>query len=55
MYNLGDIIETKKPHVCKSSTWKVIRTGADIKLECQGCKRVVMLASYELDKKIKKK
>ena len=53
-YELDQIITTKKPHVCGSSNWRVIRTGASIKLECQGCKRIIMLASYELDKKIKK-
>jgi len=54
MYELGQILITKKNHVCGSNEWKVIRTGADIKLECQGCKRVIMLHSYELEKKIKK-
>lgn len=54
MYNLGDIIETKKPHACKGNLWKVVRIGADIKLECQTCKRIIMLPSYELDKKVKK-
>lgn len=54
MYKLGDIIETKKPHVCKNNKWKVIRVGADIKLECIECKRVIMISSFELDKKIKK-
>ncbi len=53
-YQIDEIIKTKKPHVCGSNLWKVIRTGADIKIECQGCKRVIMMASYELDKKIKK-
>ena len=55
MYELDQIITTKKPHVCGSDEWKIVRVGADIKLECQGCKRVIMLASYELDKKIKKR
>ena len=54
MYTLGQIIVTKKNHVCGSNNWKVVRTGADIKLECQGCGRIIMLHSYELDKKIKK-
>ena len=54
MYKLDEIIKTKKPHVCGANECKVIRTGADIKLECQGCKRVIMLASYELDKRVKK-
>lgn len=54
MYELNQIVETKKPHVCGSTKWKVIRTGASIKLECEGCKRVIMLDSFELDKRIKK-
>ena len=53
-YQVDQIVKTKKPHVCGSNEWKVIRTGADIKLECCQCKRVIMLASFELDKRIKK-
>lgn len=40
---LGDVIQTRKPHPCGSDTWVVIRTGADIKIKCQGCSRIVML------------
>ena len=40
---LGDIVQTRKPHPCKSDTWVVVRTGADIKIKCQGCGRIVML------------
>ncbi len=54
MYALNDIIKTRKPHVCGCNNWRVLRIGADIKLECCECKRVIMLASYELDKRIKK-
>ncbi len=54
MYKLNEIVQTKKPHVCGSNTWLILRVGADIKLECCGCKRVIMLASYELDKRLKK-
>ncbi len=53
-YALNEIIKTKKKHVCGSDLWKVIRTGADIKLECQGCQRIIMIPSFELDKRIKK-
>ena len=55
MYKLDEIIETKKPHVCKSNKWKVIRIGADIKLECVGCGRIIMIPKRELDKKVKMK
>lgn len=54
IYELNQIVKTKKPHVCGSNEWKVIRTGADIKLECAGCQRIIMLSSFELDKRIKK-
>lgn len=54
IYKVDDVVVTKKPHVCGNNKWKVLRSGADIKLECLECKRVIMLASYELDKRVKK-
>lgn len=53
MYSLGEIIETKKPHVCGCNKWEVIRIGADIKIKCNNCARIVMMSKVELDKKIK--
>ena len=53
MYVLDQIVKTKKAHVCGSNEWKVIRTGADLKLECCGCGRIIMMSKAELDKKIK--
>lgn len=53
MYQLDQLIETKKPHVCGNNVWKVIRIGADLKLECVKCKRIIMLSKVELDKKVK--
>ena len=40
---VGDVITTRKPHPCGSNEWTVIRTGADIKIRCSGCGRIVML------------
>ena len=40
---VGDIILTRKPHPCGSSEWTVIRTGADIKIRCNNCGRLVMM------------
>ena len=40
---LGDIIRSRKPHPCGSDEWTVTRTGADIKMKCNGCGRIVML------------
>ena len=54
MYSENQIVKTKKPHVCGSNEWKIVRTGADLKLECCSCKRIIMISSFELDKRIKK-
>ena len=55
-YDLNDILELKKPHPCtsKSTKWKVVRMGADIKIECLGCGNRVMLTRFDLNKRIKR-
>jgi hypothetical protein len=40
---LDDIVQMRKLHPCGSDRWKVIRIGADIKIKCLGCNRIVML------------
>ena len=54
MFELNEIVKTKKSHVCGSNEWKIIRTGADLKLECVNCKRVILMGRAELEKKMKK-
>ena len=51
---LGDLVQMKKPHPCGSREWIITRTGADIKLRCQGCGRVVMLDRVLFLKRLKK-
>jgi len=53
-FNLGDIVETKKQHPCGSSQWEVIRVGADFKIKCLGCSRIVMLPRPKFEKSVKK-
>ena len=52
-YEVGDIIKMKKKHPCGSFEWKVLRVGADIKLQCLGCDHQVMLARSVVEKSIK--
>lgn len=40
---LQDVVEMRKAHPCGSKEWTVTRIGADIKIRCSGCGRVVML------------
>ena len=52
---LGDKIISKKVHPCGGSTWTVTRTGADYKFRCDTCGRIVMIASVDVPKFVKKK
>jgi len=51
---LGDLVKMRKAHPCGSDEWVITRTGADVKIKCQGCGRVVMLDRVEFEKRVKK-
>lgn len=51
---LNTVVETKKPHPCGGRLWKIVRTGADYKIRCLACGRVVMLTPDELKKRVKR-
>ncbi len=53
-YKLGSIVVMKKNHACGSNEWEIVRLGADIKIKCLACSRVVMLPRIEFNKKLKK-
>ena len=53
-YNIGDIVEFKKPHPCGSKQWQIIRVGVDFKFKCMGCEHVITIPRPEAIKKIKK-
>ncbi|MCD6424834.1 MAG: DUF951 domain-containing protein [Anaerolineales bacterium] len=50
---LNDLLKLRKTHPCGEDRWKVIRLGADIKIECQGCGRQVMLSRRKLARRVK--
>lgn len=52
-YNIGDRVTTKKTHACGGNEWEIIRTGADIKIKCLTCGRIVMLSPDKFRKSIK--
>lgn len=51
---LGDVVQMRKTHPCGSDRWVIIRTGADIKIRCMGCSRIVMLDRPEFEKRVRK-
>ena len=54
IFNLGDIVEMKKKHPCGSNQFEIIRVGADIKIKCTGCGRIVMIPRGKFKKEAKK-
>ncbi|CDI48143.1 DUF951 domain-containing protein [Clostridium tetani] len=54
VFDLGDIVEMKKGHPCGSKNWQIIRMGADIKIKCCVCERIIMLPRSKFEKSIKK-
>ncbi|WP_099974046.1 DUF951 domain-containing protein [Lactobacillus terrae] len=54
MYELGDLVQMKKPHACQTNRFEIIRLGADIKIKCMGCGHIVMIPRNDFSKKSKK-
>ncbi len=54
--NVFDLVEMKKPHPCVSHSkiFQVIRLGADLKIQCQGCGNVIIIPRIIFDKRLKK-
>lgn len=53
-YDIGSLVVMKKGHPCGENLWEVIRLGADIKIKCQKCGRMVMIPRIDFNKKIVK-
>lgn len=53
-FNLGDIVQMKKQHPCGSYDFEVIRLGADIKIKCVSCGRIIMIPRSKFVKAAKK-
>ena len=53
-FSLGDKVILKKPHACGENLWEIVRVGADVKLKCTACGRVVMLDRLEFLKRAKR-
>ena len=53
-YDIGSLVVMKKGHPCGENLWEVVRLGADIRIKCTKCGRIVMIPRVEFNKKIKK-
>ena len=51
---VGTIVVMKKGHPCGANEWEVVRVGADMKLKCTNCSRIIMMPRVDFNKKLKK-
>lgn len=49
----GDVLTMKKSHPCGSVKMRVLRSGMDYKLRCEGCGREFMISRFKAEKNIK--
>ena len=49
-YEVGDIVKLKKQHLCGSKEWRILRVGADFRLECMGCSHQIMIPRKQVEK-----
>ena len=53
-FALGDGAVMKKPHACGTNDWTIIRVGADVKIRCRACGRIVMMEREDFARSCKK-
>jgi len=53
-FQLGDIVQMKKPHPCGTNAMEIIRMGMDIRIKCTGCKHSVLIPRSKFEKRMKK-
>ena len=52
-FEVGDILQMKKPHPCGEKHMKVLRVGSDIRIVCVGCGRDLTIPREKLEKNIR--
>lgn len=53
-FNVGDVLELKKPHPCGNKLFKVMRVGSEMRVVCLSCSRDMNIDRQKLEKATKK-
>ena len=53
-YDVSNLVVLKKGHPCGENLWEIVKLGADIRIKCTKCGRIVIIPRLEFNKKIKK-
>lgn len=49
----GDKVVFKKPHPCGGNVWTILRNGVDCKIQCDTCRREIIIPRIDLNKRMK--
>lgn len=50
--HLDDEVRLKRPHPCGSDRWLILRVGADLRLQCRGCQRIILVPRAEFERRV---
>ncbi|MBQ7491279.1 MAG: DUF951 domain-containing protein [Clostridia bacterium] len=50
---VGDILKMKKAHPCGDDRFQVLRIGMDLRLQCLGCGRMLLLPRIQVEKRVR--
>ncbi len=53
-FNVGDVLELKKPHPCGNKLFRVLRVGSEMRVVCLECSRDMNIDRLKLEKATKK-
>ena len=53
-FEVGDLVEMKKPHPCGNKTWEILRVGMDFRIKCIKCERSLLLPREKFEKGFKR-
>ncbi len=42
-FSVGDTVQSRKKHPCGGDRWTVLRDGADVRIRCESCGRIILL------------
>jgi hypothetical protein len=52
-FDVGNIVELKKPHPCGSKQFKILRVGSEMRIQCLGCSHDMTIDRVKLEKAVK--
>ena len=53
-FQVGDVLELKKPHPCGNKQFRVLRVGSEMRIVCLSCLRDMNIDRLKLEKATKK-